>query len=184
MIAASFGATPSTPLWQPGFVTQPGNSTTGGFTAGTLRISPILVPNRCRIIALIAEVTAIGDAASLLRLGMWASDSSGSFPKRLVSPAAGTTVAGDAVGFNSAAVNFVVDPGIYWVGMTTEASATAVTVRACTGSTMTATATGAATTANGYSYSGQSAGPFSDLSGAAAGYTATVPKMSFQIGVL
>jgi hypothetical protein len=50
---------------------QGGNGTNNNLGNGTLRLSPFLVPTTVRIVRLCAEFTAAGEAASVLRIGIF-----------------------------------------------------------------------------------------------------------------
>lgn len=165
--------------------------TTSGFPAGTLRVAPIYIPNTVRCTAIRAEVTTIGDVGALVRLGLWGSDPTNSFPKKLLSPSTGTTIPGDVVGFGDAILNpgaptvgLVLPPGIYWTGGITENSATSVTMRSGTTAVFTNVTSNNGTVPMGLSYFSQPAGSLSDLPGVAASTAASTVKMNFVIAAL
>lgn len=164
-------------------VVTPGSSTTTALSQNTLRLVPIVVPNTVRVTGITVETTVIGDAGALARLGIWASDAQGVYPSTLLTPATGTAVAADAVGFATAAVNVLLQPGTYWVGALVENTATAPTFRTSTTlqypqSTTQVNSTGG----GGYSLGAQTPGSLGNLTGPPFGGTATSFKFNLTIG--
>jgi hypothetical protein len=99
---------------------------------GTLRVAAFYVPNTVTVTKIGAEVTVVGNAASVLRLGIYADDGTG-YPKDLVLDAG--TIAGDAVAVAEITVSQVLTPGTYWVGAVPQnAATTQPTVRSVGGS--------------------------------------------------
>jgi hypothetical protein len=102
-----------------------GTSATQG--VGTLRLSPWRVQSALSIDRIGAEITSAGDAASLLRIGIYA-DTGNCYPGALVLDAG--TIAGDSATVqNCANVSLTLAPGLYWVGGAVQNTSGQPTVR-------------------------------------------------------
>lgn len=94
---------------------------------GTLRACPVYFPN-VYIKALGAEVTVVGDAGSLVRLGLYADNGFG-FPGSLIADAG--TIAGDSVASQELAIGPVMLNGWYWFACVVQNTVGQPTVRTC-----------------------------------------------------
>jgi hypothetical protein len=89
-------------------------STANTLGNGTGRFSPFPVPAAITLAKIGVEVTAVGEAGSVIRLGIYGDNGSG-FPGPLVLDAG--TVPGDAVAAAAElTINQALQPGLYWVG--------------------------------------------------------------------
>lgn len=88
-------------------------TTSASLSNGLLRVSAFIVPRVATLTRLGAEVTAVGDAGSTFRLGIYASDETG-FPSALAVDAG--TIAGDSVGVQEKTISLKLSPGLYWAG--------------------------------------------------------------------
>lgn len=97
------------------YQTNPAMSVTTSNTLGngTLRVTPFVVPRRVSLTKIGLEVTSGGDAASTLRIGIYADDGAG-YPGALVLDAG--TVAGDAIAVAEITIALALEPGLYWTG--------------------------------------------------------------------
>lgn len=103
-------------------------TSTGASANGVLRVSPWVVTGSVVVDRLFIELTSAGDANSVVRLGIWANDSSTGKPSTLVLDA-GTistgsgnagNVTGGTPGVYEIAVSKALTPGLYWVGAVTQ----------------------------------------------------------------
>jgi hypothetical protein len=92
---------------------------------GTVRLTPWIVTADITITRLFAEFTAVGDAASIYHVGIWAHDAATGKPTTLVLDAgsistgsgdAGTIATGGTPGVYELTVSQALTAGIYWVG--------------------------------------------------------------------
>jgi len=87
--------------------------TTSGATGnGTMRTTPFYVPRALTLSRITAEVTAAGDAASVVRLGIYADDGNG-YPGALVLDAG--TIPGNVTGAAEIIINQALSPGLYHI---------------------------------------------------------------------
>lgn len=86
-------------------------STSATLGVGTLRAVPFWIPMQTTLSKLGAEVTIVGDAGSVIRLGLYADDGS-TRPGALVVD--GGTILGDSATLQEVTISTVVGPGIYW----------------------------------------------------------------------
>lgn len=98
---------------------SPGTSAVLG--NGILRLCPWQVPNAVTLTKIGAEVTAVGQAASTVRLGIYADNGYGQ-PASLILDAG--TIAGDAVGVQELTISQPLAPGLYWVGAAIQGAGT------------------------------------------------------------
>jgi hypothetical protein len=89
------------------------SSTSNTLGTGTLRVTPIILATAITITRLGAEITAIGDVGSKLRLGIYADSGSG-YPSTLVLDAG--QIAGDSATVQELTVSKALAAGIYWLG--------------------------------------------------------------------
>jgi hypothetical protein len=87
------------------------STTIGLGTASTIRAGSFVVPNPVTLTTIGAEVTTIGDAGSVVRLGIYADDGTGR-PGKLVLDAG--TIDGHTVAVQEIAISQALQPGIYW----------------------------------------------------------------------
>lgn len=97
------------------YLTTPHTATNTSNTLGngTGRFSPWVVNRTMSLSKIGTEVTAAGEAGSLVRLGIYADDGTG-YPGALVLDAG--TIAGDSVAVQEVTISQVLAPGLYWVG--------------------------------------------------------------------
>ena len=88
-------------------------STNGAMGNGTGRFSPWTVRRTMQFVRIGAEVTAAGEAGSVVRLGIYADDGTG-YPGALVLDAG--TIAGDSATVQEITIAQVLTPGLYWIG--------------------------------------------------------------------
>lgn len=86
-------------------------STNASLGNGTLRAMPCLVSKTITITRIGAEVTVIGDAASVVRLGIYNDNGSG-FPGTLLLDAG--TISGNSATYQEIAINQSLSAGTYW----------------------------------------------------------------------
>lgn len=94
-------------------------ASTNALGNGSLRAYPIYVPSRITIDRIGCEVTVVGQAGSVVRLGIYTD--AGGFPG---TPLLDTTVAGDAVATPEATVSLTLSAGWYWAASVTQSAAT------------------------------------------------------------
>lgn len=92
---------------------HPSTGTSNTLGNGTGRFSPWVVRRAMRFTRIGAEVTAPGEAGSVVRLGIYADDGTG-YPGTLVLDAG--TIAGDSATVQEITIAQVLNPGLYWVG--------------------------------------------------------------------
>lgn len=102
-----------------------GVTTSNGLSNGTIRTSAWVVGESITVTRLGVEFTVAGDAASVYRIGIWASDGAGGKPSTLVLDAGtistGTSDSGDVATGGTPdvyeiTVSQALSPGVYWVG--------------------------------------------------------------------
>ena len=102
--------------WQSGryyFIPNMGSvSTSVTLGNGTLRATPFWVPSQITVERIGSEVTVVGDAASVLRLGIYADDGTGR-PGSLVVDA-GTISGNSATVQEITGLSVSLSPGVYW----------------------------------------------------------------------
>lgn len=105
------------------FTSSPGAlSTSATLGVGTLRLVPWLIETKLSIDRLGAEVTLVGDAGSLLRLGIYG-DTGNVYPGSLLLDAG--TIAGDSATVQQITIStLTLPPGLYWVGGAVQAVTT------------------------------------------------------------
>lgn len=106
-------------LYQPGqnlyYYPQNLGTTIGTSNAlgnGTLRLAPVFVDRTITVTRLFADISVVGEAGSVLRLGIYADN--GNYPGALILD--GGAVAGDSATVQEVTVSQVLAPGLYWVG--------------------------------------------------------------------
>jgi hypothetical protein len=128
------------------FAAIPGGTTSGWYYAspttsvstatrsnGTIYISPIYINRACTISNIGLEVTSAGSSGSVIRLGIYNSDSTGQ-PTTLLVDAG--TIDGTNATVQFISVNRAVSPGVYWLAAVEEGSpSTLATVRTNSGIT-------------------------------------------------
>jgi hypothetical protein len=95
----------------------------------TLRVMPVIIPNRVTLSTLGLEVTAAGAAGAVLRIGIYA-DNGSNFPGALIADAG--TIDGTVVGVSEkTGLAVKLKPGLYWAGAVVQGgtSGTQPTVR-------------------------------------------------------
>lgn len=97
------------------WTTSPGaNTTSATHGVATLRLSPWVVTRTCTIDRVGAEVTSAGDAASKVRLGIYA-DNGNAYPGALLLDAG--QINGDSATVQEITISaLTLPPGLYWVG--------------------------------------------------------------------
>lgn len=113
------------------------NNITTSVTLGnnTLRVMPWYIASVITIVAVQAEITVVGQAASTIRIGIYGSDSTYAEPSALLVDAG--SVAGDVVAAPTITLGspLVLQAGLYWIGGCIQnAGTTQPTVRVNTGS--------------------------------------------------
>lgn len=111
---ASNAITSIAPPWVSGryyFCPNTTSTTTGVATNNRLRAVPFFVPGPVTISRIGAEVTAIGEAGSKVRLGIYADNGTG-MPGQLVVDAG--QIAGDSATVQELTVSAAIGPGWYW----------------------------------------------------------------------
>lgn len=88
---------------------------------GTLRLVPWWVPRAITIVRIGAEITAVGEAGSKLRLGIY-NDNGSCFPGTLLLDAG--QIAGDSATVQELTISQALAPGLYWVGGAVQAAPT------------------------------------------------------------
>lgn len=95
-----------------------GSTTTAVVANDQLRVTPFYVPRPTRFTAIGIDLTALGEAGSLARLGIWGdlADGIGGHPGALLlSPG---TVPGDGVlGHKEIVIDFLAPAGLIWLGV-------------------------------------------------------------------
>lgn len=102
----------------------------GALTLNRLFATPFFVPNRKGVDRLAVNVTIVGAAASVVRMGIYADvqDDQGGYPGDLVSGTE-TTVPGDAVAFALNGITTVwLSPGLYWLAAVAQGGTPTVTI--------------------------------------------------------
>lgn len=156
-------------------------STSNGNGNGTLRVSRFDFDRAVTLDRIACEVTAAGEAGSLMRLGIYA-DSNG-VPGSLVLDAG--TVAGDGTaGIREATANLSLAAGSYWIGGAVQAAPTTQpTLRICAGvlpTTQNGTLTTLSQTWGGYSQTGVS-GALPATFSATPALAVTVPRVAVRV---
>jgi hypothetical protein len=151
---------------------------------GTLRIAPAVIPRAITIDRLGAEITAVGEAGSKLRIGIYADDGTGK-PGSLLLDAG--QINGDSATVQEITVNQTLNPGIYWFGAVVQAvTTTQPTVRIIANWTppilmgISTSLPGAGATVLGLSMSGVTGalpGTFSTTPGSSA----SIPRLFYRI---
>jgi hypothetical protein len=96
------------------YTTSPANSTTSNtMTNGNLRLCPWVLDFGWLLDRIGAEITAIGDAGSKLRLGIYA-DNGFSYPGSLILDAG--VIAGDSATAQELNISQWLPPALYWIG--------------------------------------------------------------------
>jgi hypothetical protein len=107
---------PAFPAWVAGsYVFLPNatnTSTSATLGVGTMRAVPFYVPHALALDRIGAEITSAGDAASKLRLGIYATGANGR-PSTLVIDAG--TIAADSATVQEITISLPLGPGWYWV---------------------------------------------------------------------
>lgn len=102
--------------------------TTTALGNNTLRLYSVVIPRPVTLTRIGAEVTAAGDAGSVMRLGIYADDGN-AMPAALVLDAG--TIPGDLAQVAELVINQPLSPGTYWFGGVIQgAPVTVPTVRA------------------------------------------------------
>lgn len=127
----------------------------------TLRVVPWIVERTISIDRLVGDISAVGEAGSLLRMGIYADDGGG-YPGSLIVD--GGTIAGDSATVQQVTISTTLTPGVWWIGAAVQAAATTQpTVRIVSGWHPTvplragSALPGAASTQTGYSMTGVTA---------------------------
>ena len=105
--------------------TQSVTATTRG--NNTALVSPVYIPRTCILDRISLEVTSAGSAGSVIRLGIYGSDSNG-LPGPLLVDAG--TIDSTGTGFLEKTISLTVHPGVYWLAAVPQGSpTTAATIR-------------------------------------------------------
>ena len=109
----------------------PGGSSASTTANQTLRLAPWIVERDVTIVRIGAEVSTVGEAGSVIRLGIYA-DAGGLYPGALVLDAG--TIAGDSATIQEITISQALTRGVYWVGgVAQSAPSTQPTVRMASG---------------------------------------------------
>lgn len=160
------------------------SGTTASLTNGTLRVSPVFIPQTLQITRMGAEVTVIGDVGSKLRIGVYADNGAG-YPGALVLDAG--QIAGDSATVQEITLGstLTLNRGWYWLGGVVQSVTTTQPTVRTVGSTVppvgtgfllygTTSIPGAGSAQVGYAQSGISNG-----SGLPANFSSTVSNSGF-----
>jgi hypothetical protein len=112
-------------------VSAASGSTSNTLGNGTLRVAPWIVESQMKIDRVVGDIATIGEAGSLLRVGIWA-DTGTCYPGTLLLD--GGTIAGDSATVQQVTVSLTLAAGLYWIGGAVQsAPTTQPTVRTTTG---------------------------------------------------
>jgi len=104
-------------------------STSAALGYGTLRVTPFTVPGTTSVSKLFAEYSVAGDAASVIRMGIYADNGSGQPGALLVEGATQPSVGGTPAVVETTA-SATLSPGIvYWIGAVNQGTGTQPTIR-------------------------------------------------------
>jgi len=103
-----------------------GSGTTGAQATGWLALTPLWIDKTCFAAAIGLEVTTAGTTGAIARLGIYNSDSE-YMPTSLLVEAG--TVATTTTGWKEAALNLILQPGLYWLAMVTEVAQSTMRTR-------------------------------------------------------
>lgn len=95
------------------FHASPGSAATGTFASGVFRVSAFVVSTAMTLDRIGVEVATIGDAGSLLRLGIYADNGNAAPGSKLLDAG---TVAGDSATTQTITISQALTPGVYWMG--------------------------------------------------------------------
>jgi hypothetical protein len=161
-----------------------GTPSTGTPPSNQLAMAPLNIDRVCLLQALVAEVTTVGSAGALVRLGVYTDDGSGLFPSALVVDA-GTidaTVLGNSTITLGTAIPLA--PGRYWVGGVTQGAPSTLPIMRIVGvnggvimPSSTASASNANTGAAQNSVSGALPSTFTTT----LGFTSAVTRVALQL---
>lgn len=161
-----------------------GVPTTNTPSANQLTLAPMNIDRVCLLQALVAEVTTVGSAGAVVRLGVYKDDGSGMYPGALVLDA-GTidaTILGNATITLSTALALA--PGRYWVGGASQGAPSTAPVMRTVGTSggvlmpsNTASASNIPTGAAQNSVSGALPSAFTT----SIGFTSAVPRVVLQL---
>lgn len=96
-------------------------STANNLGNNTLRLVPWRIYNNVTLNRIGAEITAAGEAASTLRLGIYADNTAG-YPGALLLDAG--TIAADSATTQEITINLTLSAGLYWIGGAVQGAAT------------------------------------------------------------
>jgi len=183
LTAAAFLAPVAYTSGQYFFCNSQGNSSTGGTTNNTVRVTPWLVTDSITISRLFAEATVVGESGSVFRFGIWNDDGAGKPGTLLLD--AGTAATDSSTGAFEVTVSQALSPGIYWVGGAVQsAPSTQPTLRLVNSTTLpTAIPLGSSlpATTNAASFiQGSVTGAFSDFT-ASPSISTTAPRIGFKV---
>jgi hypothetical protein len=154
-----------------------GTTSTSG--VGTLRLTPLYIPNSVTLSKVGVEVTTVGEAGSKVRLGIFADDGTGGNPTTLLVDAG--QINGDSATYQELDISLAVDNAQIWLGVVLQnITTTSPTMRSVGAFAMTAQiATGGGLISNttiGHTYSGVT-GALSTLSGTPSAAASASPKV-------
>lgn len=150
---------------------------------GSLRMGPYYVPNPVRLTGVSVETTVASDVGGLFRVGIWAVNPATGLPTGVPLNGAASTCAADAIGFATAAVALVLNPGWYWAGACLENTAGQPTVRVQSSSVVSMPTSANSANNAGYVVAGVTAGTLPTLTGAILGSAVTY-RLLFVTGTL
>jgi hypothetical protein len=115
---------------------QQAAATSAAHGYNSLRVTPFTVPGPTSVSKLFAEYTAAGDAASVIRLGIYADDGSGR-PGALIVEGSTTPSTGGTPGPIETVASAALSPGtVYWIGGVIQGSGTQPTLRTVSAAAM------------------------------------------------
>lgn len=109
------GVAPALPMVSGRYYFAPAgaHTTSASLGNGSLRLSPFFVPNPVTLSRIGGEITVVGDAASVLRLGIYNDDGTGR-PGNLVLDAG--TISGNSATVQEITISQPLNAGWYWFG--------------------------------------------------------------------
>jgi hypothetical protein len=110
-------------FWEPGQVYWNGQShltTVHATNLNQLRCSPLIVPNHASIAKIGAEISTVGSAGSVIRLGIFANLDGGCYPGDLILDAGTIDGTSQTVQDITLAALLELPPGLYWTGFASQ----------------------------------------------------------------
>jgi hypothetical protein len=99
-----------------------GSISTGIRPEATLEVIPSPIARDCILDRIAINVTIVGTAGAVIRLGIWEDDGSGGYPGKLILDA-GTVVGDSGTGVKAITISQPVQAGLIWVGAAIQGAA-------------------------------------------------------------